>query len=65
MGLSGSDTEGSKIIWMTVRDRDRGDTGVPGLPDDLQHFGVHSGKGGSDGILRASGGTPQAWLGGG
>ena len=48
----------------TVQDKERGDTGGTGLPDYFLHCGGLSGKGGSDGSLRASEIISNFWLGG-
>ena len=64
LGLAGGVTEGRKILWTTLCVIERGDTGRTGIPDGFQHAGGRSGKGGSAGSLRASGGTSQVWLGG-
>ena len=45
-------TEGPEIIWTTVPERERGDTGGPGLTNYLQHCGGRSGNGGPTGSLQ-------------
>ena len=65
MGRTKGSTKDRVIIWETVPYGERGDTGVPGIPNNHQHRGGCSSNGGPNGSLRTSEGTQRICLGSG
>ena len=62
LGRASGGIKGLKILWMTVWGGERYDTEGCSLPNNIQHYGVRSGKNSSSGSLMASGVTAQVWL---